>query len=150
MALDDPGEKMSKTTATSRPSHAIAILDSPDSIRRKLARSVTDSRPTVHRPLSSGVANLIEIYRAVTKVSLNAAVEEFSGKSYDNLKSHLADALIAELRPIQERYAETRTDDRALIRLLSEGAAAARVTADRTLRRVQDAVGLVRTEPMRA
>lgn len=90
------------------------------------------------------------IYRAVTKVSLDAAVEEFSGESYDNLKSHLADALIAELRPIQERYAEIRTDDRALIRLLSEGAAASRVTADRTLRRVQDAVGLVGTEPMRA
>lgn len=111
---------------------------------------MTDSRQTVHRPLSSGVVNLIEIDRAVTKVSLDAAVEQFSGKSYDNLKSHLADALIAELQPIQERYAEIRTDDGALIRLLSEGAAAARVTADRTLRRVQDAVGLAGMEPLGA
>jgi tryptophanyl-tRNA synthetase len=143
MALDDPSEKMSKTTASSRPNHAIAILDSPDSITRKLSRSVTDSRPTVAPPYAPGVTNLIEIYRSVTDLSLDAVTEELSGKAYDHLKSRVADVLIAELQPIQERYAEFRGDDRTLVELLDQGAEAAASTASRTLRRVQDAVGLV-------
>jgi tryptophanyl-tRNA synthetase len=143
MARDDPSEKMSKTTASSRPNHAIAILDSPDSITRKLSRSVTDSRPTVAPPYAPGVTNLIEIYRSVTDLSLDAVTEELSGKTYDHLKSRVADVLIAELQPIQERYAEFRGDDRTLVELLDQGAEAAASTASRTLRRVQDAVGLV-------
>jgi tryptophanyl-tRNA synthetase len=142
MALDDPSEKMSKTVASSRPNHAIAILDSPDSIRRKLSRSVTDSRPTVTSPYAAGIANLIEIYRSVTDLSLDPAIEELGGKSYDQLKSRVADVLIAELQPIQERYAELRGDDRLLLDLLDQGAEAAASTAGRTLRRVQAGVGL--------
>jgi tryptophanyl-tRNA synthetase len=87
MALDDPSEKMSKTTASSRPNHAIAILDSPDSITRKLSRSVTDSRPTVAPPYAPGVTNLIEIYRSVTDLSLDAVTEELSGSKSDTPSS---------------------------------------------------------------
>lgn len=143
MGLDDPTEKMSKTAAVARDNHAIAILDSPDSIRHKLSRSVTDSRPVVGPPYSGGVANLIEIYAAVTKLSLEAAGEELNGRSYGDLKSRVADALIADLRPIQERYTELRADNDALAAILSQGAEDAMSISGRTLRRVQDAVGLV-------
>jgi tryptophanyl-tRNA synthetase len=43
MSLDNPGKKMSK----SDPGGALFLLDSPDMIRRKISRAVTDSLATV-------------------------------------------------------------------------------------------------------
>ena len=58
MGLDDPTTKMSKTTARSKPSHAILLLDPPDTVSRKIARATTDTNPQVAEPLGPGVANL--------------------------------------------------------------------------------------------
>ena len=60
MGLDDPTKKMSKSTPGS--GHAIAVLDPPASIRRKIMRATTDSSPAVDfRILSPGVENLLNI-----------------------------------------------------------------------------------------
>jgi tryptophanyl-tRNA synthetase len=142
MGLDTPDEKMSKSIAVDRPGHAVMLLDPPDVVRRKIARATTDTEPAVHAPVGPGVANLLEIYAALHEVSTDAALAEFDGKSYSVLKGAVADAVIDALGPIQARYAELRSDEDGLRRLLAESAQRVHLVADATLRRVQEAVGL--------
>jgi tryptophanyl-tRNA synthetase len=142
MGLDTPDEKMSKSIAVDRPGHAVMLLDPPDVVRRKIARATTDTEPAVHAPVGPGVSNLLEIYAALHEVSTDAALQEFDGKSYSVLKGAVADAVIAALGPIQARYAELRSDEDGLRRLLAESAERVHLVADATLRRVQEAVGL--------
>jgi tryptophanyl-tRNA synthetase len=54
----------------------------------------------------------------------------------------VADSVVDALAPIQARYAELRSDEDGLRRLLADSAARVRIVADATLRRVQEAVGL--------
>jgi len=142
MGLDDPEVKMSKSTAVERPMHAVLMLDPPEVIRRKIARATTDTHPAVQPPVGPGVANLLDIYAALRDFDPQTAIADFTGKSYSVLKNAVADSLIETLEPIQRRYAELRSDDTALLRLLDESAARVRVVADATLLRVQQAVGL--------
>lgn len=143
MGLDDPRVKMSKSTARTAGGHAIAILDPPDVIRRKVAQAVTDGGRAVTEPLGDGVANLVDILAAVTARPRVAVMAELTGVSYARLKDEVAGALVAGLEPIQARYRQLRADDGELRTILRNGAEAASTIAERTLRRLQDAVGLV-------
>ena len=142
MGLDTPEEKMSKSIARDRPGHAVMLLDPPDTVRKKIARATTDTEPAVQPPVGPGVANLLEIYAALTGIGTDAALHEFEGKTYGGLKSAVADAIVDALAPIQHRYAELRHDEANLYRVLAESAARVHLVADATLHRVQQAVGL--------
>lgn len=142
MGLDDPTSKMSKTTSRTKPAHAILLLDPPDTVRKKLARATTDGNPAVTVPLGPGVANLVDIYASLREMTHEAAAEEFDGQTYGALKSAVADAVNEALAPVQARYAELRADEGGLRRILADCAARASEVADRTLARVQGAVGL--------
>ena len=142
MGLDDPTAKMSKTTALTRPAHAILLLDPPDTVRRKIGRATTDTNPAVAAPLGAGVANLVDIYAALRETSSDEAAAEFAGGSYGALKSAVTDAINEALAPLQARYTELRADEGELRSILADAAARAATVADRTLARVQRAVGL--------
>ncbi|HEY0493775.1 MAG TPA: tryptophan--tRNA ligase [Candidatus Dormibacteraeota bacterium] len=142
MGLDDPDKKMSKSLATSSPGHAIFMLDPPEVIRKKVARAQTDTQPSVRFPAGPGVTNLLEIYRTIRDSDLETVRSEFEGKPYSALKQAVAEAVIGALAPIQERYREIRKDDAALMAQLRQAAERLTPTADATLRRVQQAVGL--------
>src|SRR3989449_7010514 len=63
MGLDDPTAKMSKSAPGA--GHAVALLDPPATIRKKILRATTDSNPAVDfESLGAGVANLLGIYQA--------------------------------------------------------------------------------------
>jgi len=140
--LDDPEKKMSKSIARDNPGHAIFMLDPPEVIRRKLARAQTDAEPAVTFPAGAGVRNLLEIYRTINDKDWTEVEHEFAGKSYSVLKAAVADAVIEALTPIQQRYRELRSDDAALRQHLRGAAERLTPTANSTLRRVQEAVGL--------
>ena len=53
----------------------------------------------------------------------------------------LADAIVAHLEPIQNRYKEVREDDDYLDSVLRDGAAEARKIASQTLKTAQVAMG---------
>jgi tryptophanyl-tRNA synthetase len=142
MGLDDPEKKMSKILAADAPGHAIFMLDPPDVIRRKIARAQTDTEPEVRFPAGPGVANLLEIYRTINDEGWPTVEKEFAGKSYSELKSAVAAAVIEALAPIQRRYRELRADDAALMRHLRGAADRLTPHANTTLQRVQEAVGL--------
>src|SRR5580693_2396664 len=62
MGLDDPTIKMSKSAPGA--GHAVALLDPPAVIRKKILRATTDSNPAVDfEALGAGVMNLLGIYQ---------------------------------------------------------------------------------------
>ncbi len=142
MGLDEPDDKMSKSVAVNRPSHAVLMLDPPDVIRRKIARARTDDQPAVQFPAHAGVTNLLEIYRTLGDLNQDAVEEEFAGKPYRVLKSVVAETVIEALRPIQERYRALRADDALVRQRLERSAGQLAPRANQTLERVYAAVGL--------
>lgn len=142
MGLDDPTSKMSKSTALTRPAHAILLLDPPDTVRKKIARATTDANPAVAEPMGAGVANLVGIHAALRGLSQQQAVADLTGSSYGALKATVADSINEALAPVQARYHEIRADDAGLRDMLRSGAERAAAVADVTLLRVQQAIGL--------
>ncbi len=142
MGLDDPETKMSKSLADKTPGHAILMMDPPDTIRHKFARAQTDAQPAVRLPAGPGVTNLLEIYRTLHDLDEPAVQKEFTGTSYSQLKTAVAEAVIEALRPVQERYRALRADDAELMRHLQRSAQQLAPIANATLLRVQRAVGL--------
>jgi len=141
MGLDDPTMKMSKSEE--RPGHAIYLLDSPDEIRDKIMRATTDSRRDVlfdeSRP---GIFNLLSIYQLFTKKSQAEIEAHFEGKGYSDLKKELSKVVIEGLAPLQTRYKQLTADPAHIDRLLTECANRIRPTAEETLARVKERVGL--------
>ena len=141
MSLSDPSRKMSK----SDPEESyISLLDSPDDIRRKLKRAVTDSDTNIafdpeNKP---GVSNLITIYSALSGDSVEKTVEHFNGKGYGDLKKEVTEVVIESLKPIQDRYNELIKDKQYINGILKYNAERAGSIAQRTLRKVYKKVGL--------
>jgi tryptophanyl-tRNA synthetase len=142
MDLQDPEKKMSTTGGT--PMGTVLMLDSPEEIARKFKAAVTDTgRDIVRAPDKPGISNLIEIL-AVASGSAPAAVEqEYAGQGYGKFKAAVAEAVVALLAPIRERYLQLRSDPAELERLMARGAERARATSEPTLRRMYDRMGFV-------
>ncbi len=132
MALDDPPQKMSKSSPT--PAGYIALLDEPDIIRRKIRRAVTDSgTEIVSRPDKPAISNLLGIYAAMTGKTITELEEQYEGRGYGDFKKDLGEAVVEGLSPIRERALELLDDTRELDGLLEAGAEKARKVAHSTL-----------------
>lgn len=142
MNLQTPTAKMSKESPDGAMG-VIRLLDTPEAIRQKVMRAVTDSGTVVsYEPMTRpGVANLLDILAAATGRSDPAALAtEYS--SYGALKRDTADAVIELLTPLQRRYAELERDPAVVERVLADGAARARKLAATTVRAAKAAIGV--------
>jgi tryptophanyl-tRNA synthetase len=141
MGLDDPTKKMSKSATAA--GHAVGVLDSPDAIKRAIMSAKTDSGSEItfdrERP---GVSNLLTIYVAATGSTPEAAEQHFAGKGYGALKREIVEALVAELAPLQARYAELRANPDHLRALLTRSADTIRPIARETYAAAKLAMGL--------
>lgn len=141
MSLSDPQSKMSKSDDNDNA--FISLLDPPEAIQRKFKRAVTDSDGEVrYAEEKPGVSNLMSIYSAVTGKTFEAIEQEFAGQGYGVLKSRVADAVCAELEPLQKRYAEIRADKAYLNQVIQNGAERAYANAVKMLRKVYKKVGV--------
>jgi tryptophanyl-tRNA synthetase len=140
--LQDPDRKMSTSVGTEQ--GTVHVLDEPAAIMRKFKRAVTDSGTEIVRAEDKpGVTNLIEILAAVRGVSPETVEADLAGaRGYGDLKVAVAEAVTAELAPVQERYAAIRHDARALEDILAAGADKARAIASATLADVRAAMGV--------
>ena len=140
MGLDDPTAKMSKS-ATGR-HHSIALLDSPDQVRKAIMRAVTDSQQgIVFDPQRPGLYNLLTIYQALTG-SGHAEIEtHFAGKGYGDLKKELVEVVIAEIEPIQARYRELIAEPAYIDEVLATGVERLRPVVGATMDAVRRAMG---------
>jgi tryptophanyl-tRNA synthetase len=142
MGLDDPTSKMSKSDLF--PNRAIALLDEPDAIRRKIARATTDSQREIRLdPARPGVHNLLTIYQILSGEPTAQIEARYEGKGYGDLKRDLAEVVVESLRPVQERYRELSGDPAQVDALIERGAERARAISEPVLERAKRAVGLV-------
>lgn len=141
MGLDDPEAKMSKSAPGS--GHAIALLDEPAVIRRKIMRAVTDAQPEVRfESLGAGIRNLLTIFQAFTDWTDDQLKSHFAGRRYGDTKKEVAEAVVAGLEPIRRRYAEILSRPGYVADVVEEAAARVRPIADSTVALVKKRMGL--------
>ena len=140
MSLSDPTVKMSK----SDPKGDIFLKDEPAVIRKKIMSAVTDSGSEVkYDPENKpGISNLLTIYSAMKDISIEEAEERFKDSRYGDFKKAVADAVVEELEPFQARYREI-VANKSYEKALKDGAVKASEIANKTLKRVQKAIGLL-------
>ena len=143
MDLQEPTKKMSTTGGTLQ--GTVLVLDEADVIRKKFKTAVTDSgREIRYLPDEKpGVSNLIEILSVASGRAIPEVEAGYDGKGYGDLKTDVGEAVVELFRPVQERYAELRTDEGELRRLLRVGADKARETSAPTLRQMYERMGFV-------
>ncbi|MCI5061606.1 MAG: tryptophan--tRNA ligase, partial [Algiphilus sp.] len=125
--------------------NAIYLLDEPKRIERKIKRAVTDMEGSIRfdQENKPGVSNLMSILAACTGQSFEQISAEYDGGGYGQFKKAVADAVIATLEPLQQRYAEWRNDEAALRDILRGGAQRAQQRAQTTVDRVHAALGFI-------
>ncbi|WP_169818567.1 tryptophan--tRNA ligase [Domibacillus iocasae] len=143
MSLQEPTKKMSKSDLNQKA--FITLLDDSKQIEKKIKSAVTDSDGVVKydKENKPGVSNLLSIYSALEGISIADLEKQFDGKGYGDFKQAVADVVVKHLSPIQERYHEL-IDSEELDRILDEGAEKARRTAGKTLKKMENAMGLGR------
>ena len=140
MSLQDPAKKMSKSDEN--PNASIYLMDDPDTIMRKFKRAVTDSEGQIlYRDEQPGIKNLIDIYCACTGKTPDETVREFDGKGYGEFKPAVGEAVVAVLKPLQERVAELNKDKAYIDSVIKKNGEKAQYFANKTLRKVQKKVG---------
>lgn len=138
----DGSTKMSKSD---NENSCIYLCDSPEAIRKKTMRAVTDSGPVdPEQPRSQGVINLFDLMRSF---STPDTYDHFDNAykagtiRYGDMKKQLAEDLILFTTPFRERMAAIGSDDAYLHRVATTGAEKARESASKTIREVREIIG---------
>ena len=141
-SLQDPTRKMSKSDAEDS---FISVLDTPDVIRSKYRRAVTDSLASIRFDPENqpGVSNLLSIISALTGEDMEKIVASFEGKGYGDLKAAVTDVTIETLAPIQAEFARVMKDKKYMEEVYREGAQRASALAERTLQKLMKKIGYV-------
>ncbi|MBR1810349.1 MAG: tryptophan--tRNA ligase [Clostridia bacterium] len=141
MSLQEPEKKMSKSDANTK--SFILLTDTPDVINKKIKSAVTDSEARVYYSSEKpGVSNLMDIYGSCTGLSYEEIEAQFAGKGYGDFKAAVAEAVIEELRPLQDKFNKLVTEKAYLTETAAVGAEKAARIAYRTLGKVMKKVGL--------
>jgi tryptophanyl-tRNA synthetase len=142
MNLQDPSKKMSKSDEDA--SGNIMLSDSPEVIRQKLTRAVTDSNNEVKAGEGrDAINNLLEIFSAITGRSTAEIEKAYQNKGYGEFKNDLAEAVVQHLEPIQKRHDELMNGTQQLLAILNDGRDRANGLADEKLDQVKQVLGLL-------
>lgn len=138
MGLDGKG-KMSKSNF---PSTYIAINDSPDMIRQKIASATTDTGSGDDiSPATLNLIGLMESFAGKEKADRYLEQRKAGTIKYSEFKPELAEAIIKELEPIQKRRAEISDED--VKKIFQSGALKLAAPAGKTIQEVKEKMGLV-------
>ncbi len=141
-SLQDPEKKMSKSDPNQ--SGCVFLLDPPKLVRKKIRSAVTDSGSEVRMAADKpGISNLLTILSASSGKPVAELEKEFAGSNYGDFKAAVADAVVAVLEPIQQKYAEIHEDKAYLDSVFKAGAEVAQKRAYRLLSKVYRKVGFV-------
>ena len=123
MSLRDPSKKMSKSDAS--PLSRLELTDKEDMIEKKIRKAVTDSLPfpsTIQEAGErKGIENLLKIYCAVSKVSLERACETFGGGPIATFKEALTECVIECLVPLGKEIRRWEGKRRGFLRFYNRG-----------------------------
>lgn len=143
MSLQEPTKKMSKSD--DNPRNFILMTDEANVIRKKIKSAVTDSDGIIafDRENKPGLSNLLEIYSVITGESIDSIVARYEGCGYGQFKSDLAEVVVAELEPIQNRMKELLNSP-IIDEVLDRGAEQANKLAFKKVKKVEHKMGLGR------
>lgn len=144
MSLADPTKKMSKSLGEK---HYVALSDSPEVIKEKISKAVTDIGPSQEKGKKSpGVINLFELLELTADAKTVAALEkeyEVSKLQYQKLKETLASAIIKKFAPFQKKRADLLSRSQKIKKILEEGRKKAQKIAKETIKEVKSRMGLL-------
>lgn len=145
MSLQEPDKKMSKSDTN--PNNFIGLLEDPKKVAKKIKRAVTDSdeqaRIYFDWTAKPGVTNLLTLLSLATGKTVDELVPAYEDKMYGHLKSDVADAVVALIEPLQQRYKTLRADRGFLNEVMHQGAQKAQARAAVTLQATYDALGFI-------
>ena len=139
----DGSTKMSKSD---NENSCIYLSDTPEIIRKKVMKAVSDSGPTVpNQEKPQAIENLFALMRAVSAPETLQFFEEEYNQCrirYGDMKKQLANDMIQFIAPIYERIQELRNDDEYLRKVIRNGAEKAHASAAPTVREVREIIGI--------
>lgn len=139
--LIDPSKKMSKSDESGR--GVIFLGDDPEVAAKKIMSATTDDKAEIHfdRANQPGISNLLEILSLLRGASLKDVIAEFEGQTrYGDFKQVVAGEVKVFLADFQQKL--TSVNDADVLAKLEQSERAVAETANTTLLRVQQAVGL--------
>ncbi len=134
------GAKMSKSYG-----NTLEVFEDPKSLRKKIMRIVTDSRP-MEQPKEPETDHLFQLYSLFASDDQResmAALYRRGGFGYGEVKKALADAAVDYFAAARTRREELAAKPEYVRQVLAEGAARARAKAAEVLNRARRACGLV-------
>lgn len=143
MSLTEPTKKMSKSDKN--PKAYIALLDDIAVIRKKIKSAVTDSDGTVkYDPVQKpGISNLLTILSCISGKSIAELELQYKDSNYQVFKEDVAEAVIQEILPIQQKYNEL-LNSKSIDEILDKGREYATYLANKKINKVYNRIGLGR------
>jgi tryptophanyl-tRNA synthetase len=139
--LDGKG-KMSKSNGENT---CIYLSDSPEDIRKKVSRAVTDGGPTEeNQQKPEAIQNLFDLMKIVSSTDTLSHFEDQYNKMairYGDFKKQLAEDMIITNTPIREKIEEISKDTLYLRQVAKHGALKARESAQKTIKEVRQLIG---------
>lgn len=139
------GRKMSKSYG-----NTILMSDPEPEIRQKLKTMVTDpARIRRSDPGNPDVCPVFDLHKIFSSTETQQRAREgctTAGIGCIECKGWLADGVVAELTPIQERRRKFEAQPRQVWEILDAGSAHARSRAEETMRQVREAMHLVQID----
>jgi len=143
MSLTSPDKKMSKSLGEK---NYIALSDTPEIIKKKIQSATTDFGSATNNKISGGrnLLNLLKEFSSDKNIIAKFETDYKNGSlKYSELKPVLAEAIIAALKPIQERRAELLKDKKYVTEILAAGAIKAHAIADKNLLEIKKLIGIL-------
>jgi tryptophanyl-tRNA synthetase len=138
----DGSAKMGKSEGEG---NAIFLYDTPEVIRKKVMKAVTDSGPTSpNQPKPQPIENLFGLMKALsTPDTLQFFEAQYQACSirYGDMKKQLAEDVIKFTAPFRERILDLLGNDEYLHKVASQGKEKARASASKTLAEVREIIG---------
>jgi tryptophanyl-tRNA synthetase len=139
--LDGKG-KMGKSEGEA---NAVYLSDTPEVIRKKVLKAVTDSGPTVeNQEKPSEIQNLFDLMKVVSTADTYEHFDALYNKMqirYGDFKKQLAEDMIVATAPIREKINDIANDQTYLRQVARYGAAKARESATKTIKEVREIIG---------
>ncbi len=138
----DGGQKMSKSD---NENSAIFLADSPEVIRKKVMKAVTDAGPTEpNQPKPLAIENIFQFLKIFSSTDTYTHFNDLYNRCeirYGDLKKQLAEDIIVFNNPLREKIEALKNDTDYLGKVARMGAEKARESAAKTIREVREIIG---------
>lgn len=140
--LDGQG-KMGKSNGDAS---CIYLSDTPEVIRKKVMRAVSDSGPTeMNQPKPEPIENLFSLMKVVSTPDTLQHFDDLYNRCeirYGDFKKQLAEDMVQMIEPLRSRIDEISNDEEYISKVIKLGAEKAGASAQKTIKEVREIIGL--------